>query len=246
MATIAAVKRQGWCTDRRARVARLHLEGYTVQEIALSMGIRPATVEWCLRKLEVDWRRSADADYAAKKARELAKIDEVERKANREWRRSRRDAEVVKRTYEVQAEAAVEPEGMIDPFADPPKREMVLVSEVAERRGQCGDPAFLRLVKECAVERLKLMGAYEDDRQTITYEQAIGLMDAAVRAAELELRLDAGQVARLKQRTLTLLGRPVEQVGPAVVERDAARVAESDVSAPQGAEPPGQPEFEEI
>lgn len=229
---------------REKEVARLWLEGRSVHDIAVAVGVEPSTVAVHLRRLNQAWKRSP-----VRKAVQLAKLDEVERKANAEWHRSRRKSRSVRRTYERQAAppAAPDDDEGVDPFADPPAaQESVLVSEVVEEQERCGDPAYLRLVKECVVERLKLLGAYDvDARVSFTPEQVFAVIDATMRAVEAE-GVGRELVDRIKRRTLTMLprvdaGGMCETSSPAVVADDASLSAPSEYDESAQPEPPDRP-----
>ena len=79
---------------RREQVARLRLRGLTVREICVALTQLPepitgkdnkplnvATIHGDLKKLDAEWRERAAEAIDARKARQLAEIDEAKRKA---------------------------------------------------------------------------------------------------------------------------------------------------------------------
>src|SRR5215470_14010030 len=68
--------------------AALYLCGLTQGEIAQRLGVSRQQIGYDLKLLQRRWQESALADFHAKKAAELAKVDELERTYWEAWERS--------------------------------------------------------------------------------------------------------------------------------------------------------------
>lgn len=122
--------------DRR-RAADWYLQGRLQAEIAISLGLSGATVSRDLKTMQAQWLEEARADFSEAKARELAKIDQVEREHWEGWRRSCLHS-AAKRT-EMDATSNVE-------------KVITIV------KAQAGDPRFLAGILKCIERRCKLLG----------------------------------------------------------------------------------------
>jgi hypothetical protein len=80
-------------SDRRAKVAELYLRGVRQTQIAADLDVNQATISRDLAALRDEWLQSALVDLDQFKAKELAKIDELEREAWDAYRRSEGDFE---------------------------------------------------------------------------------------------------------------------------------------------------------
>lgn len=137
--------------DRR-QIASLYLRGWLQVDIAEKLGISQQTVSLDLKALHREWQRSAIADIDKAKARELAKIDNLEREYWVAWRRSRKDAETITEKNRGEAEDGK----LIDP------------QRMFRRKGQAGDPRFLQGIQWCIERRCKILGIDAPDRHDIT------------------------------------------------------------------------------
>ncbi len=122
-----------------AKLSRLYLTGRTQTEIGKQLGISQGQVSKDLRTLQKRWQVASVAAIDEAKARELAKIDELERTYWRAWRRSCQDEEV--RVAEKQT------------GADGEKGKTRKTT-----RGQAGSAAFLSGVQWCIEQRCKILG----------------------------------------------------------------------------------------
>src|SRR5262249_783018 len=112
--------------ERRQKVAKRYLQGQTQAEIACAFEVDQATICRDLREVQREWLTSAALDRGVWTARELAKIDEVERLAWQGFAKSQENAEVLRaRTY-----------------GDKSETEKIV-------RGQAGDAAFLQVILTC-------------------------------------------------------------------------------------------------
>ena len=73
----------------RQQITRLRLLGRTNAEIATAIGVSERTIQRELRLAEADWNEAAAQDMARVKARELAKLDLLEREAIDAWLKSK-------------------------------------------------------------------------------------------------------------------------------------------------------------
>ena len=127
--------------DRR-RIADLYLQGWTQTAIANKIGIHQPAVSRDLKALQKAWLASALIDLNNAKAKELAKVDKLEREYWVAWERSYEDAETVKqRGSPATAGAGIKPESI----------EKTV-------KGQAGDPRFLAGVQWCIERRCKIIG----------------------------------------------------------------------------------------
>lgn len=134
--------------DRR-RIAGLYLEGKLQADIAEVVGISQSTVSNDLRAIQREWLESSLVDFNEAKAREIAKIDKLEREYWAAWRRSCEDAEI---------------ETSKSAVAGDKKR----AEATKTTKGQSGDPRFLSGVQWCIERRCKLLGIDAPQRHELT------------------------------------------------------------------------------
>src|SRR5215831_17312868 len=84
--------------ERRKIVASLYLRGKFQSEISKEVNVDRCTVSRDLQAIEEEWLKSGVMNLNAAKARELAKLDEIERQAWEAWEKSRKDAEIMEVT----------------------------------------------------------------------------------------------------------------------------------------------------
>ena len=127
--------------DRR-KTADLYLQGWLQADIAGFLGLSQSTVSNDLKALQGQWLRSALLDFDEAKAREVAKVDRLEREYWAAWERSCEDAETTKRRG--------------TPGEEPGKIKTASVERTV--KGQAGDPRFLQGVERCIDRRCKILG----------------------------------------------------------------------------------------
>ena len=121
----------------RKLIASLYLQGFLQHDIAEAVGLSQTTVCRDLQTLHRQWLADAAEDYKAIIAKQLAKIDEMERQYYIGWIRS--TCEVVKNlTWDKRAG-----EWVLEVTEFPDVRE--------------GNPRFLDGVRECINQRMKLI-----------------------------------------------------------------------------------------
>jgi hypothetical protein len=125
---------------RRQIVGSLYLQGKFQDEIAQVVKVDRGTVSRDLQAIQEEWLKSGLMDLNAAKARELARIDEVERNAWAGWEKSQKDAETMEVTGTAQGGKSM-----------PDK-----VKKTTHRRG--GDPKYLDIVLNCVRQRRDILG----------------------------------------------------------------------------------------
>lgn len=125
----------------RETIATLRLQALTLEQIVQQTGLSKSTVQRTLRELQAEWQARAAAATDEVKARELAKLDQLERETWSEWHRSKEDwvKKSVKKGGDV-AGVKSSPETKVD------------------TGGQCGDPRYLNVLLGIQERRAKLLG----------------------------------------------------------------------------------------
>ena len=123
--------------DRR-RIAEMYLRGALQVDIAEELHIDQSTVSRDLKALQDEWRASALIDINEAKARELAKIDALEREYWDAWQESKHDAE----TWTSETKEGHQP----------------YTKESKTAKGQVGDASFLAGVMSCITKRCQILG----------------------------------------------------------------------------------------
>ena len=122
--------------QRREKVAQLALLGLGVAAIAARLGLRRTTIIRDLDLIQKEWVTAASKELPDWKARELARIDALERQYWEAWERSQA----------AHAQVAEEPS------EEPPARRR------ATLKAPVGDPRFLAGIEWCIDRRCKLLG----------------------------------------------------------------------------------------
>ena len=78
---------------RRRQVAELSLRGYSQAAIAGEIRAAQSTICADLKVIEGEWRTSAIRDFDLARARELLKLERLEREASDAWERSQQPIE---------------------------------------------------------------------------------------------------------------------------------------------------------
>jgi len=119
----------------RKRIAELYLQGKYQHEIAEELKMSQATVSSDLRKMQAEWLQSALVNIDEVKAKELAKIDQLERTYWEAWQKSCEDAETTTATMQGDK-----------------------TSSQLRKEKSMGDPRFLAGVERCIEKRCRIMG----------------------------------------------------------------------------------------
>ena len=149
---MAATKRSKFQIDRdRQMITDLYCQGMIQADIAERINTDPARhytltqqmISYDLKQIQNAWLKSSLRDFDEARARELAKVDRLEREYWRAWERSCEDAETIRQ----EGSRKPDREGM------PPVEKIVKTA-----KGQAGDPRFLQGVQWCIDRRIKILG----------------------------------------------------------------------------------------
>jgi len=174
--------------QRRTRVAQMYLSGVTQDAIARGVGVSQMTVSNDLAALREEWKEQALGAFDERLATELRRIDKVEEEAWKGWERSCKDQVVTTNRTDTVPIRSVEEDDPIDDTVSGRRDErvrakmttpvgtkatmMVLrATEEKQRKGQVGDPRFLDKVAWCIDTRLRILGAYKEQKQQTTVVQ---------------------------------------------------------------------------
>jgi hypothetical protein len=127
------------------QTAALYLRGLTHDEIARRLNVSRQQISYDLKVLLRRWQESALADFNAKKAAELAKVDELERTYWEAWERSCQPREV--RTQEHTQVGGGQADG-------------ARLKGGVRKEQRDGNAEFLRGVERCVELRCKILGAF--------------------------------------------------------------------------------------
>lgn len=119
----------------RVAIMRLYLQGKWQHEIAADLGMQQEQVSYDLRAIQAVWRDIPQSELSELKAKELARIDELERTYWQAWERSLTPKETTSTAKE---------------------GGKLKVGKRSEQRN--GNPAFLKGVMDCIDRRCKLLG----------------------------------------------------------------------------------------
>lgn len=135
--------------ERRRRVAAAYQQGKFQHEIAEAEGVARSQIYRDLAWVRAQWLESATADFGARQAEELAKLDNLEREAWEAWERSRKDAET---RHNETTRGRTDRNGNTLPD---------LTKSSRTYKVQAGDPRFLERVGWCIQKRCELCGLLE-------------------------------------------------------------------------------------
>jgi transcriptional regulator with XRE-family HTH domain len=131
--------------DDLRETAALYLRGLTQAEVAHRLNVSRQQIGYDLKVLQKRWQESALADFDAKKAAELAKMDELERTYWEAWERSCQTREVTTQER-TQGGEGQEGDGRLKAGVRKEQRD--------------GNPEFLRGIERRIEMRCKIIGAF--------------------------------------------------------------------------------------
>ena len=131
----------------RRRISELYLKGMLQEDIAAEIGISQPTVSRDLKAIQKVWQKETLYDFNEAKARELERIDILEREYWQAWQRSCEDAETVKQKGKPIGQGQVDTDSI--------ERTV---------KGQAGDPRFLGGIQWCIIQRCKILGIEAPNR----------------------------------------------------------------------------------
>jgi len=152
----------------RLEVARLYLQGKYQHEIAEVLGVCQQQVSYDLKAIQKQWQDIPSAKLDELKAKELTRIDNLERTYWEAWEKSQQPKEIT-------SSAKV--------------GEKVKVGKRTEQRN--GNPAYLSGVQWCIERRCKLLGLDAPTKSEITGAEGgpivAGLSEATIDAIKFKI-----------------------------------------------------------
>ena len=139
--------------ERRRKCGELYLQGRTQTEIGIELRVGQPCVSKDLAFLRKEWLAAAVMDFNAAKARELARIDTLEREA---W-----DAYAKSKAAKVRRLAEKVQRG---------KGDVETRTQQIEEESY-GDPRLLDRVAWCIEQRLKIFGVYDADKRDTDWKK---------------------------------------------------------------------------
>lgn len=118
------------------KLADLYLKGASRLKMVAAIGVSRQQIHLDLKELHRRWLEEEIDKVSEQKQRMFRVLDNLEAEAQAAWERSQKDAEKKVTTKKATGE----------------NEEQLSVE------GQCGDPRFLQLVKDCQDRRAKLLG----------------------------------------------------------------------------------------
>jgi hypothetical protein len=151
----------------------MYLRGEPQWKIAQHFGVHPGQISRDLRAIQKQWQEKALFNHDQVKARELAKLDEIEHKAWLAWERSCKDIGTMEVTGSNQGG----------------KSKPEKVKKITN--GQAGDARFLATILDCVKRRCEILGlnAAEELRHSgslclnLTDEQRLERINALIERA---------------------------------------------------------------
>lgn len=159
--------------DRKI-ISELYLRGMSQSTIAIDMRLSEATVSRDIAAIRKSWLKETVVNYNEFIAKELARIDQVEREAWDAWERSKTESEEVTR------------------YGFEGKNSGVNM----KRAKRDGDPRFLAQVEWCIQQRIKLIGLLQDKPESITRVDVDGITSTE-RDKRIITLLDAARTRRI-------------------------------------------------
>ncbi len=138
--------------DRYQQVTTLYLRGWTQKQIAAEVGVTQGMISNDLKVIQQRWREQTAFNLDEAKAKELARLDELERECWAAWEQSKSE-----RTKARQETGGKGKDG---------KATVTKASMEKEQRD--GNPAFLQAVLSCIDRRCKLLGLDAPTKSELT------------------------------------------------------------------------------
>lgn len=136
-------------------ISRRYLAGDIQVDIAHDLGLSQQQISYDIKALQRRWLDSAVSNIDEAKARELAKVDNLELEYWQAWKRSQEDAETVKQKG--------------TPVNTPDGESKIKTADIEKTtKGQAGDPRFLQGVQWCIERRCKILGVDAPDKKDFT------------------------------------------------------------------------------
>jgi len=123
-----------------SKVAQMYCRGMAQYKIAEALGVDGSQITYDMKILMARWRKDASAAIDERKAREIEKIDQLEREYWQSWEQS------IASAVKVSKEKSI-------------GNEVVTVKQEVTKAS--GDPRFLQGVQWCIDQRCKIFGLYQ-------------------------------------------------------------------------------------
>ncbi len=136
------------------------MTGTTQAEIGKAVGVSRQTIHVDLKHIHAAWLESALMPFDKLKARELARIDRLEREHWAAWERSQK---------EYRASLTEQTDDIDDKTGD--VRNVVRRKAQVKKEQRVGDKAFLTGIQWCIEQRLKIFGVYAAQKVALTWEE---------------------------------------------------------------------------
>ncbi len=137
----------------RVRIAEWYLQGETQADIAEELGVSQPQISYDLKAIRKEWLKSSLIDFNEAKARELAKIDNIEITYWQAWDRSNK----AKRTETTTVRG----------------EDGQTISITIKEEQLTGDKRFLDGVESCIDKRIKIFGLAAPVKQELSGELKI-------------------------------------------------------------------------
>ena len=161
--------------EKMALAAGLYLQGKTQIEIAERVDVKQATVSRWFKALQEKWLEEAQTDFNIAKARELARIDNLERTYWDAYDESRQPRTITKEKYVVPPLEGVpspkpETNGAYHEGDEDGEQKGVLIeTEITTAQLGPGDKKWLTGVQWCIDRRIKLLGLDEPRKLQVSW-----------------------------------------------------------------------------
>lgn len=151
---------------RRQEVAARYLRGELMVNIGKELGVDTAQISRDLKALREEWRQSALVNMNEAKAKELAKIDNLEVEYWQAWENSKRNAEIdVTEQIGTRAKSKPGEKDQAETSITPMR-----IKKYKRVEGQSGNPAFLAGIQWCINKRCEIFGLDAPKKAEITGE----------------------------------------------------------------------------
>ncbi len=145
--------------DEIQRIADWRLQGCSLSEIALRLGVHRSTVQHHLKAIGHEWQVGHNVD----RAEQLAKVNLMERVA---WERFEQSMKPQTRK-QLKFDLAKDLKAKNVDAAEARR----LVEEVVTRTTRTGEPAWLGVIQWCAEYRAKVFGWYASQKQEVEHRE---------------------------------------------------------------------------
>lgn len=218
---LATLKGRKWTiAERQVEVARMYAMGFSQAEISVDIGLSTGQVCKDLAAIKARWVEMANVSMMEHRARQLDKIDWIERECQEQWEVSKQKAVATKVTtervlQEVEVNGSIRggkgskgkksrSNGEMKVGVKAPNMKLIPVRKYVERsvKGQTGNVAFIQQIAWCIEMRLKIFGVLEEKKGDVNilnlnWEQLESkVRQQAPDVVEERLRLEALKVTR--------------------------------------------------